>query len=183
MILSEQTFIELAGKQEVLDAKIKAANNVTDLPLRRIELYYRIELAECLNELKGDFKHWSKKPMRRSEFIEELVDALHFYLSYVNHYIEMEKFFKISVNSEYRELVADYKGYTRYKEHKLAVQGEGEISPWKIASDAINHVKISNSFAALLYLAERYGYTEQDIIDTYNRKNAVNHDRSDSGVY
>lgn len=45
MILSEQTFIELAGKQEVLDAKIKQASGVTDLPLRRIELYFRIELA------------------------------------------------------------------------------------------------------------------------------------------
>ena len=29
----------------------------------------------------------------------------------------------------------------------------------------------------------RPGYTEQDIIDTYNEKNKTNHDRSDSGVY
>ena len=185
MILSEQTFIELAGKQEVLDAKIKQAKGITDLPLRRIELYFRIELAECLNELKGDFKHWSNKPMRRVEFIEELVDALHFYLSYVNHMAEsydaqddMPGYYQ----EEYRYLEEGYHFYVDVllddEERSLK-----ETPKHEIAISIITDMNLYNSFAKLLYLAECYGYTEKDIIDTYNRKNAVNHDRSDSGVY
>jgi dimeric dUTPase (all-alpha-NTP-PPase superfamily) len=177
MILSEQTFIELAGKQEVLDAKIKAANNVTELPLRRIELYYRIELAECLNELKGDFKHWSNKPMRREAFIEELVDAMHFYLSFTNHLIADDPFGYLS--DEYDDL---FNAYDSFKNVREAEQPEG-VPLWEIATSSILDTRIHRSFAKILYLAELYNYTEQDIIDTYNRKNAVNHDRSDSGVY
>ena len=177
MILSEQTFIELAGKQEVLDAKIKAASGVTDLPLRRIELYFRIELAECLNELKGDFKHWSNKPMRRAEFIEELVDALHFYLSFVNHMIKQDgEVLEMDLNTAYLDVVVEYDRYQDY----IYVEG---LKAWDIATDCIGAEQINQSFAILLSLAEFYEFTEQDIIDTYNRKNAVNHDRSDSGVY
>ncbi|MCA0980224.1 dUTP diphosphatase [Exiguobacterium aestuarii] len=179
MILSEQTFIELAGKQEVLDAKIKQKNGVTDLPLRRIELYFRIELAECLNEMKGDFKHWSNKPMRRAEFIEELVDALHFYLSFVNHMIKQDSpFFEdMDLQSAYFDVVTEYDIYQDY------ISGVKELTAWDIATDCIGSGQINRSLAILLSLAEYYEFTEQDIIDTYNRKNAVNHDRSDSGVY
>lgn len=185
MILSEQTFIELAEKQEVLDAKIKQANGVEELPLRRIELYFRIELAECLNELKGDFKHWSNKPMRRAEFIEELVDALHFYLSYVNHMAEsydaqddMPGYYQL----EYRYLEEGYRFYVDVllddEERSLK-----ETPKHEIAISIIRDTNLFNSFAKLLYLAECYGFTEQDIIDTYNKKNAINAQRSDSGVY
>ena len=178
MILSEQTFIELAGKQEVLDAKIKAANEVTELPLRRIELYYRIELAECLNELKGDFKHWSNKPMQREAFIEELVDALHFYLSSVNHMIAMNgAVLEMDIHSAYVDLDVEYDLYQEY------IHGVKDLTAWDIAADVIREDSIERSLAILLSLAEFYNFTEQDIIDTYNRKNAVNHDRSDSGVY
>ena len=173
MILSEQTFIELAGKQEVLDAKIKAANNVADLPLRRIELYYRIELAECLNELKGDFKHWSNKPMRRAEFIEELVDALHFYLSYVYHMAEsydaqddMPGYYQ----EEYRYLEEGYRFYVDVllDDEERCLK---ETTKHEIAISIITDMNLYNSFAKLLYLAESYGIKEQDIIDTYKRKN------------
>lgn len=178
MILSEQTFIELAGKQEVLDAKIKAANGVEELPLRRIELYFRIELAECLNELKGDFKHWSNKPVRRAEFIEELVDALHFYLSFVNHMIKQDgEVLEMDLNTAYVDVVVEY---DRYQDYIYNVEG---LEAWDIAVDCIGAEQINQSLAILLSLAEYYDFTEQDIIDTYNRKNAINAQRSDSGVY
>lgn len=178
MILSEQTFFELAKKQEVLDAKIEAANGVEELPLRRIELYFRIELAECLNELKGDFKHWSNKPMRRDEFIEELVDALHFYLSFVNHMIKQDgEVLEMDLNTAYVDVVIEYDIYQDY------ISGVKELTAWDIATDCIGSGQINRSLAILLSLAEFYGFTEQDIIETYNRKNAINAQRSDSGVY
>lgn len=170
MILSEQAFIELAGKQEVLDVKIKAANNVTELPTERIELYYYIELGECLNELKGEFKHWSKKPMNREAFIEELVDALHFFLSYANHF-----------DKEMDNYVTLHGVYQWAKEHYDFYKWDG-FEVWQMARAAMAQ-DIERSFATLLALAERLGFTEQDIIDTYHKKNRTNHDRSDSGVY
>lgn len=179
MILSEQTFIELAGKQEVLDTKIKKASRVTDLPLRRIELYYRIELAECLNELKGDFKHWSNKSMQRESFIEELVDALHFYLSFVNHMIKQDGLFFRDMNlpKAYLDVINEYSKYQDY------IHGVKDLTAWDIATDCIGSEQIDRSLGILLSLAEFYGFTEQDIIDTYKRKNDINHERSDSGVY
>ncbi|QPI66394.1 dUTP diphosphatase [Exiguobacterium sp. PBE] len=170
MILSEQTFIELAGKQEVLDAKIKAANGVEKLPTDRIELYYYIELGECLNELKGDFKHWSKKPMNREAFIEELVDALHFYLSYANHF-DKEMDGHLTINTVYKWVKEQYDSY----------KWDG-ADLWEMARAALRQ-DIERSFGILLAIAERYDFTEQDIIDAYNKKNDTNHDRSDSGVY
>lgn len=181
MILSEQTFIELAGKQEVLDAKIKQANGVEELPLRRIELYYRVELSECINEMKGDFKHWSDKPMRRAEFIEEFVDCLHFFLSYVNHEIADEAIKAIeelTMETEYADLMDAYYGYEAYLSSCFDI-----VEPVDIAVDAISTKSIFESLATLLHLVKFYGYTEQDIIDTYNKKNAINAQRSDSGVY
>ena len=50
---------------------------------------------------------------------------------------------------------------------------------WQMARAAMAQ-DIERSFATLLALAERLGFTEQDIIDTYNEKNKTNHDRSDS---
>lgn len=180
MILSEQTFIELAGKQEVLDAKIKAAKGIAELPLERIELAYRVEAAECVNEMKGDMKYWSDKPMNREAFLEEFVDALHFYLSYTNHIIENRPYFSgMNIHSAFDDLVGDFEA------NRYFIEGipNGKAEYWELASAVLCAEEIEESFANLLTLVFCYNYTEQDIIDTYNKKNAVNHDRSDSGVY
>lgn len=181
MILSEQTFIELAGKQEVLDAKIKQAKGITELPLERIELAYRVEAAECVNEMKGDMKYWSDKPMNREAFLEEFVDALHFFLSYTNKFLEFlnhdsnDSEMEFSLSDEYSQLVQNTRCYKNNSNFFEEV--------WRYAHQALNPRNTGYSFAGLLMLVEHYGFTEQDIVDTYNRKNAVNHDRSDSGVY
>ena len=173
MILSEQTFMDLAGKQAVLDSKIKEAKCISYLPIERIEVAYRIEVAECVNEMKGDVKYWSGKPMNREAFIEEFVDALHFFLSYVNHLSKMAHGDPISVY--FVELLNEDEFYNRDKQRT-------EWEKWELAEYALK-LQIVESFGALLYLVEQYGFTEQDVIDTYNRKNEINHARSDSGVY
>lgn len=180
-ILTLPVFKHLAARQAGLDAKIKTKNSVSDLPLKRIELYYRIELAECLNELKGEFKHWSNKPMNREPFIEELVDSLHFLLSYTNHVIEGNSFFELSLETEYDQLSDFYYGYEH--DNGGADSLKGVMDAWEFAADSISGASVYRSFAILLHLAERLGYNEQDIIETYNRKNEINHERSDSGVY
>lgn len=177
MILSEQTFIELAGKQEVLDVKIKAAKGITELPLERIELAYRVEAAECVNEMKGDMKYWSDKPMNREAFIEEFVDAMHFMLSWANH----------SYGTIYSEGVETVEGTYHCIAANLELIKQSDFSKqlsWHWGRMAlIAENGLEESFAYLLLLVELYGFTEQDIIDTYNEKNKTNHDRSDSGVY
>lgn len=177
MILSEQTFIELADKQEVLDAKIKAAKGITELPLERIELAYRVEAAECVNEMKGDMKYWSDKPIRGKKFLEEFVDALHFFLSFVNHQLKQD--------IEYGDkatLPGRYKRFA-YIEAKMEERYGGQNQVWGYAHLALMRSDIYESFALLSILAEEYGFTEQHVIDAYNEKNAVNEQRSDSGVY
>ena len=172
-ILTEATYLAMAEKQAVLDAKIKEKQGIEKLSLYRIELAYRIEAAECVNEMKGDVKYWSKKKKDHEKFLEELVDALHFVLSFANHAYDKKR---IALESYGR-----ISKYFDEKQDYVPIIFSDEL--WSYAYEALREVTIEDSFACLLIIAYRYGYTEQDIIDTYNRKNSVNHDRSDSGVY
>lgn len=176
-ILTEATYLQLSKKQHVLDTKIKEKQGITDLSLDRIQLAYAIEVGECVNEMKGDVKYWSNKPIRGGEFLEEFVDALHFFLSFVNHQLKQD--------IEYGDkatLPGRYKRFA-YIAEKMEERYGGQNQVWGYAYLVLMRSDIYESFALMSILVEEYGFTEQNIIDTYNKKNAVNHERSDSGVY
>jgi len=184
MIINLHNFKTLVTMQRDLDAAIAKEKNI-DLPVHPnwIELAYRIEIAETVNEMKGDVKYWSDKPARRPEFLEEYVDALHFILSY--SYQSADRDYR---NYQYKEGEdrIDYVYRQIAEESKLKAMDEVEIYKvkrelWEFAFDALTAKNIYTSFIYLTFIARCYGITEDEVLDAFTTKHAINYERSKSG--
>lgn len=204
MIIPKNEFPTYIEKQRVLDTKIYEKQGLELVSLERIDSAYRVEVAEAVNELKGNFKYWSNKPPEWHNFVEEYIDATHFMLSYVYHfadkfskhfhYVEGETriehmFHKIEKAYEKLEkmpvMVIDQNEFT------LIMHGEGEYSSkllfeledWELSVLAIKTDSLLESFFYLTELAKRLGITADHVRTVFNKKYEENHRRSDSGVY
>ncbi|RHZ35272.1 dUTP diphosphatase [endosymbiont GvMRE of Glomus versiforme] len=94
-MLSLETIKKLKLEQEKLDQFIIQKNNITDSQTKasfiRTKIALLVEIGELANELET-FKHWKKgkktiaekDPNDLQKAKEELIDCLHFYLSWVN---------------------------------------------------------------------------------------------------
>ena len=111
-MLSNETLKRLQSEQKKLDEFIRQEKNLTDTDSResfiRIKIALLVEIGELANELKT-FKHWkSQKEVDWEKAKEELIDCLHFYLSWANSFqIDFSdyKFKKFSAEPSYNELL------------------------------------------------------------------------------
>jgi dimeric dUTPase (all-alpha-NTP-PPase superfamily) len=129
-MLSNETLKKLQTEQKKLDEFIIQKKNLTDIDNKkgftRIKIALLVEIGELANELKT-FKHWkNQKEVNWEKAKEELIDCLHFYLSWVNHFqIDFSdyKFCKMATDPDYNELL-------------LALFSETETfsiyAPWKV---------------------------------------------------
>lgn len=183
-LLSLRLFKEMSELQKVLDAKIKKREGIEYLPLQRIKSQITMESAECINNMKGDFKYWSQKPALVKELLEEFIDVLHFYISYTNHRLEYELADEKqagepplpwqTLEHDYMELVEEYKNAVYLMKEKL-IHDAADI--------VLETPNPKQKVAYLFYIVAHYGLTERDIWAAYQEKNKINHERSDSGVY
>ena len=130
-MLTPATLKKLQSEQKKLDEFIVKNNNITD-NFRSKESFVRtkiallVEIGELANELKT-FKRWKKqKEISWEKAKEELIDCLHFYLSWANSFqIDFSdyKFYKLATDPDYNELL-------------LALFSETEAfstyAPWKV---------------------------------------------------
>lgn len=204
MIIAKNEFPTYIEKQRVLDTKIYEKQGLELVSLERIDSAYRVEVAEAVNELKGNFKYWSNKPPEWHKFVEEYIDAMHFMLSYVYHfadkfsrrfrYVEGETriehmFHKIE--EMYKELentpvmVIDQNDFT----FEVAAKEDYskkllfELEDWELSVLAIKTDSLIESFFYLTELAKRLGITAEHVRTVFDKKYEENHRRSDSGVY
>jgi len=111
-MLSNETLKKLQTEQKKLDKFIIQKNSITDVDSRksfiRIKIALLVEIGELANELKT-FKHWKKqKEINWEKAKEELIDCLHFYLSWtINFQIDFTdyKFYKLTTDPDYNELL------------------------------------------------------------------------------
>lgn len=111
-MLTPKTIKKLQLEQQKLDEFIIRKSNITDSQTKtsfiRIKIALLVEIGELANELKT-FKHWKKdKTINLPKAREELIDCLHFYLSWVNAFqIDFSdyKFEKLATESDYNELL------------------------------------------------------------------------------
>lgn len=204
MIIPKNEFPNYVEKQRELDAKIYEKQELKLLSLERIDSAYRVEVAETVNELKGDFKYWSNKSPEWHKFLEEYIDATHFMLSYVYHfadkfskrlnYVEGEnriehmfrKIEKLFGNLENtRVMVIDQNEFTLLTEsmENYSLKLPFELEAWELATLAIKTDSLLESFFYLTELAKRLGITADHVRTVYENKLTENHRRSDSGVY
>ncbi|MBX0358990.1 dUTP diphosphatase [Halobacillus sp. Nhm2S1] len=122
-----------------------------------------VELGELANETRC-FKFWSTKgPSDKSVILEEYVDGVHFLLS-------------LGLDLEYRytstELVEADSQTTAF----LSVYSS--IENLRMKKDEQSYVK---AFYDYLILGLTLGITEKELIEAYERKNAINFERQDEG--
>jgi dimeric dUTPase (all-alpha-NTP-PPase superfamily) len=123
------------------------------------------EIGELTHELKGDWCWWKKsqKPVDRNKVLEELVDVFHFVLIY--------------------ELLYGSKGYltdcsSKYNYFPIVQMNIG----FGLANAMIFLLKLADGrLMYLLALSEHLGFSLEEIYIAYMRKNAINHERLESG--
>ncbi len=155
-----------ANKQLELDAFIKE-----NAEIKSEQQYWEdrivafmVELGEMSNEIRF-FKFWSKKPQSEKEvIIDEYVDCLHFAFSLGN---TLE-------NDSWTFITDDMKRpinmiYFDVAEKALKLSKNKDLDLFR--SMLFNLVEIA------FYL----GYTMEDIEEAYNKKNAVNYERQNTG--
>jgi dimeric dUTPase (all-alpha-NTP-PPase superfamily) len=111
-MLTPEILKRLQSEQKKLDEFICQKKNLTDADSResfiRTKIALLVEIGELANELKT-FKHWkSQKEVNWEKAKEELIDCLHFYLSWANSFqIDFSdyKFRKLVPEPEYNELL------------------------------------------------------------------------------
>lgn len=96
-MLSPKTIKKLQDAQAKLDEFIRKKNNLADSNTQksfvRTKIALLVEIGELANELET-FKHWKKNkksvaekgPTELAKACEELIDCLHFYLSWANSF-------------------------------------------------------------------------------------------------
>jgi dimeric dUTPase (all-alpha-NTP-PPase superfamily) len=152
-----------------------------------------VELGECANEQRS-WKYWSKDQQPRTwkltewrdsdgEFhskannplLEEYVDGLHFVLE-LGIELNYEKPLYIPVGI-YPKDITNYLVELYYKISELNFLHEFHGTE-KVVTDTYQDI-----FDTYLHLGHRLGFTWGEIEQAYFAKNAVNHQRQDSGVY
>ncbi len=159
-------YTEQAIKQRELDNFIKE-----NADIKSEQQYWEdriialnVELSEFANEIRF-FKFWSKKPASEKEIvIDELVDCLHFAFSLGN---TLE-------NDQWLFAMDDMKRPINYIYFDIV----------KKLNELVTNKDI-NLFRSLLFniseMAWYLGYSMEDIVDAYNKKNEVNYKRQEEG--
>jgi dimeric dUTPase (all-alpha-NTP-PPase superfamily) len=124
----------------------------------------KTELGELANETRLH-KYWSKKPPSPKEVIlEEFSDVHHFMLS-----LGLERKWDRFIDT------IDYKPYLEFEPFENLLQ--------LFENSFMSSGHYLNAWKHFLALGIQLGFTEQEIIDGYMKKNEKNHARQDSGVY
>jgi dimeric dUTPase (all-alpha-NTP-PPase superfamily) len=156
---------KLFQMQKVLDDRVIKEHGLEGKYLFDYKLMaLKVELGELANEIRI-FKFWSKKPPSPKEVVlEEFVDVCHFLLS-----IGLERKWDRFINE------IDYKPYLEFEPFENLLQ--------LFENSFISSGHYLNAWKHFLSLGIQLGFTEEEIIDGYMKKNKKNHARQDSGVY
>lgn len=159
---------QLFSMQDELNTRIVKEHNLENASLseqRRVA--FLVELGELANETRC-FKYWSKRPASDKHVIlEEYVDGLHFVLS-----IGLELGF---TNIDLPNEVEMQEKMDKIEINKLF------LSLYQWGSRSLSHQEFHAFFNQFLGLGLKLGFTLEEIEAAYFEKNAVNHERQDSG--
>lgn len=169
---------KLFEMQKVLDERIvkeKGHEGQNLLPKKFLAL--RIELAEFSNELPEEFKFWSNKKNDYEKALEEYVDCLHFILS-----IGLE--IGVDVSSLEKSTSEEFGCVSKSGEHQIndVFQHIGDVE-FNVRLGKIQGTidEYTDLFLRFLLLGTRFGFSWEEIEESYYEKNAENHWRQEVG--
>ena len=156
---------ELFKLQMELDKKIVEQHSLQNRSLSSEKiLALQVELGELANETRC-FKYWStRKPSDKDVILEEYVDCLHFLLSLGLEF----KFTDVSVMASKSDASVTDQFINLYI----------DLNDFIICSSRDHYCTLFEDF---LSLGSSIGFSEEDILEHYHRKNNINHERQASG--
>lgn len=161
MILTVATWIMLCEKQATFDKHVLDQYALTEVPIWERTTAYRVEAAECINELKGAWKWWSVKEPQRERFVEELIDALKFVAGIAM--VDASSSGPIWYHAMF------------HKAHDYHIRNNDELK--RLCHAAVDAKNIRRSFGALLLIAEHLDVNEEEIVTVFDAKTETNLER------
>lgn len=167
---SELRMIEtMLKKQDELNSAIMKEYGLTTISKEQIDLATLDEIGEFTHELKGDWCWWKKsqEPVNRNKALEELADVFHFVLIYELFYGKRTYLDNPEYNLE------------SYRDYMPMVQMDIGFG---IANALTRIIDLADGrLMYLLALSEHLGFSLEEVYEAYMRKNAINHERLESG--
>ncbi len=156
---------ELYDIQETLNQRILEEHNLKEEDLINDRfLAFFVELGELANETRT-FKYWSlKAPSADEVILEEYSDGIHFLLT-----------IGLTLDRPHLEFYNQETDLT-LTELFLSVYNDANIV--RSQGSKFVYVRMYNTF---MLIAKKLGFSEQDVYDSYMRKNKINHQRQDDG--
>lgn len=161
MILTLNTWLLLCEKQAQFDRHVLDQYKLTSVPIWERTTAYRVEAAECINELKGAWKWWTVKEPQRKQFVEELADALKFIAGIAS--IDLVSGGPIG----YHAMI--HRAYTHHSRKNDEMK--------RLCHAAVDAATIRRSFGALLMIAEHLNVSELEIVEAFDAKTETNLER------
>ena len=174
--LTLEDFKYFSEKQALLDEAIKKQKNITDDEWlhdlnNNHTIALKVEIAEFVNECSNIWKYWKDKEPNRERIIDEAIDVLHFVF--------------LRINKENRDMNDVYELYDLANE-QLKYNKENDLINLK--DGLSNLLEYDNKeekpellLLVVLFILTHYDFTREDIINKYNKKNAINFERLENG--
>lgn len=170
-LLNKSDLIYLLTQQNKLDQAMREQLNISEsdwMTTMAMEhsIALNVELHEFINACFKSWKYWKRKDMNMDDVLDEAIDVIHFCMLRLNKSTAKTEFIAGNVESEIQDKrqLEDRKAVKRVMYHL----SNGSMS----AERTLGYV---------LSILDYYGFTGQDIINQYNKKNTVNFQRLASG--
>lgn len=152
-------------QQIVLDKHIHSQHDVNyDKIHTELKLALIVELAETANEIRS-FKFWSNKPSSAKEIVlEEYVDGIHFITSLCIYY-KVNPIFEVIEDKPFKNKRDITNAFIELFNEATLINSPNQSTAW---------------YSKYLSFGLRLGFSVDDIIQAYEAKNKVNHQRQEN---
>ena len=147
--------------QRRLDDKVEKVHDCI-IGIQNLEMALLDEIGELTHELKYTWCWWKKTqvPVNKENVLEELIDVLHFALSYENQY-------GLSTHVTYKEQI-------QFEKKHISVYGLALV-----LADLIE--RGDGLVERTIAIGESLGFTIEEMFEEYKKKNKVNYQRLKEG--
>lgn len=161
----EKQLRKLIEIQRQLDEEIFREKKIPEYPETNMRIALMVELGELMQEFQTVFKHWkSSAEDHRKKGLEEYVDCLHFALSLYYHG-DKGKFV-----------------LPEYPEQSITERSNKKIYTCLISILDFCHMSVYDfALNELFRLGIQLGFTWEEVLEEYKKKNKVNHERINKG--
>lgn len=157
----------LLDKQSDLDEAIRQEKGISirawreDMEIEH-EIALHVEVGEFINECRDVWKYWKEKPVDVERLLDEAVDVIHFCFLLFN---KGEYGDAYSIQHKIEQELGDFHEFNRQE----------------LIHGLLDFYSPVTALALLLKVIESYGFTTEDIMLAYDKKNKVNYERLESG--